>query len=263
MIAFGVCFSGTVWAQSRNTKRGRREMMSQTDRLRAMVSPPSFAAACWISLATFETSLQTAGAATVIALGAGVDRAQTEQAIRIVLAAIMALARQFHSQTEARYSVNIMLFRTVPPDLPGADLAQIEARMMFWDKTANLARFRGYLDLMPTLSVSSDDEDKADDKLRPLALPVPQTTTNDSRMLERSAVLLGVPWTFVTGDASGFASIDEVATRAQRGDFAPSLVEAVREHFQEAKARGNSGMVSIPLPAYPVTRQEKASKSAF
>jgi len=30
------------------------------------------------------------------------------------------------------------------------------------------------------------------------------------------------------------------------------LVEAVREHFKAAKGRGNSGMVSLSLPAYPI-----------
>lgn len=259
VIAFGVCFSGTMWAQSRDTRRGRREMMSETDRLKAMVSrlhslPPAG------YLATFETSLRTAGSASVVALRVDVDKTQTEQAIRIVLAAIMALARQFHQQPDARYSVNVMLFRTVPANISADDLAAIESRMMFWDKTANLARFRGYLDLLVALSVSSDDEDKADEKLLPLALPVPHTTTSDSRTLERSSVLPGAPWTFVTGDASGFASIDEVAARAEKGDFAPSLVEAVREHFKAAKGRGNSGMVSLPLPAYsidPARREEQ------
>ncbi|UXU90021.1 hypothetical protein [Burkholderia sp. S-53] len=252
VFAVGISFSGTVWAQSRDTRRGRSEMLKETDRLKAMVNrlhslPPSG------YLGAFEERLEEAGQAAVLALTMPLDKSEVEQAIRTVLATLLDLARKFHEPepSGARYGVNIMMFRTVDNNISATELQAIEGTMHLWDKTGDLRRYKGYLELMPVFSVSSDDTEKVDSTLHPLALPVPHTPSNNPRDWGRSAVLPGAPWTFVTGDASGFATTDHVAMKAEQGDFAPSLVDSVRAYFKQAKQRGISGMVSLPLPAYP------------
>nr|WKF59863.1 hypothetical protein HUO10_004374 [Paraburkholderia busanensis] len=227
-------------------------MLKETDRLKAMVNrlhslPPAG------YLGTFEERLEAAGSATVLALTQPLDKPEIEQAIRIVLATLLDLARKFHQPElpNTRYSINIMMFRTVADHISAVDLAAIEKTMRLWDNKGDLRRYRGYLELMPTFSVSSDDTAKIDSTLVPLTLPVPHTNGTDPKEWGRSAVLPGAPWTFVTGDASGFTTTDHVAMKAEQGDFAPSLVDSIRAHFKSAKERGNSGMVSLPLPAYP------------
>jgi hypothetical protein len=256
VIAVGICFSGTVWAQSRAARRDRIDMLRETDRLKALVNrlhslPPTG------YLGAFEGAINEAGLATVLALSRpATTHEELEKAIRIVLATLLQLARQFHVPDfdGTRYSVNIMLYKPIQPETSDAEIEELESRMKFFDKTGDIRRLRGCLELHTIFSTSSDDTEKPDATLRPLVLPIPYTKSEASRDLVGTSVLPGAPWTFVTGDASGFPNIDIVAERAERGDFAPSLIESLREYFKEAKERGNCGMVSLALPAYPAYR---------
>jgi hypothetical protein len=161
--------------------------------------------------------------------------------IQSLLHAIAFLASVYDDQpmTEqgaASYSANIMLF--VPQHSLPTDL-----ELLFLPREYDRAQLRGALVLRQDLSSIASDQ-RIDEAVPSIALPVPEEAERDGRWI----ALPGAPRAFLRGEVDGYADTQTMAQWAEeRGDFLPSVRDALREYFNSGGGRTVKSFISRPI----------------
>jgi hypothetical protein len=149
--------------------------------------------------------------------------------IRAMLHGLATLALTYDNSPlvdghSAVYSANIMVF--VPQPLPA------ELTLRFLAPEHDRAQLMGALVLRQDLSATSDpptgEAVLADAAVPAIALPLPYWAERDGRWV----ALLGGPRAYLTGEVDGYVDTAQFADECQaRGDFQPSVIEALRVYF--------------------------------
>jgi hypothetical protein len=165
--------------------------------------------------------------------------------IRSLLHSVASLAALYDGQPmtdrgAALYSANVMLF--VPR---GTESSPFPAglRLLFQPEEYDERRLKGVLVLRQDLS-STSVEPVIDSAVPAIALPVPEVAERDGRWI----ALPGAPRAFLLGEADGYADTDTITDWAERkGNFPPSVRDALRRYFSEGEGRGIRSFISRPI----------------
>lgn len=260
-ILFGVSFSGTFWAQARNTGRVTDKMQSvadsihtKTDLLRTSSDELDFLVRQLHTLPPigFLESYRQAILESASSYFFAVDKGLSEKeglamSIRVQLMLIMRLAMAFHSDGQsAIYGCNIMLF--VPSDTLNnkREAESIQKILKFIDRGVSVERLDGVLALIPILSVSSGSDKGPDTNLRPFALPIPKLTENERNNPYKNGVLPGAPDAFVSGIDAVIETKDDWLEKTSSIWFSMGVQREMQTFFDQSKTWIQS-FVSIPL----------------
>lgn len=179
-----------------------------------------------------------------------VTKEEFEWLIRAVLSGIITLTAKFDRRSEYEnesYHANIMFFCNAYKSDP-AKKKELEKILMFSGAYPDLDKLQGVLYLENKLTTNSKTEQPEIDhtiKSLKLALPVPPTKTTEHT--DRTHVLPGAPYAFVTGELNRFCKTKDLNDwMARYGDFNESIMKEVQKYFQDSKNDVKS-FVSMPL----------------
>ena len=164
--------------------------------------------------------------------------------IRSLLHSIASLAliyddKPLVSGRPARYAANVMLFVPINPEQSPGPVEFLAGD----DEWKNL---RGVLCIRRELSASSDtsDDPSPDPGTPTIKLPVPKTAMRNSR----SAALPGAPYAFANTTTAGYQNTTTLLEWCrEKGDFAPSVVDKVKDYFATGAGKDIRSFVSTPL----------------
>jgi hypothetical protein len=186
-----------------------------------------------------------AGSVVTRSVREGADSGDLVVVIRSILYSIATLASLYDDQPmtdrgAAVYAANVMLF---VPRLEGATPFAEDLRLLFLPDTYDRRRLKGALLLRPDLS-STSAADAVDAAVPVIALPVPEVAEKDGRW----TALPGAPRALLLGEADGYADTQTIAEWAeQKGDFAPSVREALARYFTDGEGRNIRSFISRPI----------------
>lgn len=177
-------------------------------------------------------------------LGSDVTAEKFAGFIRSLLQSIATLAFVYDDQPSASYAANVMLFEE-PSTSAEAFTQNVLSALKFIPADIDLHQLRGVLllrsDLSATTAKASPD---VDETVPVIALPVPKDPKHGARW----ALLPGAPIAFVTGEIDGYAdSRTLVSWCVEKGDFAPSVVDAVAQYFEQGAGKDIRSFISRPL----------------
>jgi hypothetical protein len=165
--------------------------------------------------------------------------------IRSLLHSVASLAALYDDQPmtdrgAAVYSANVMLF---VPRQPNGSPFPPGLKLLFQPEEYDRGRLKGALVLRQDLS-STSLEAAVDSAVPTIALPVPEVAERGGRWI----ALPGAPRAFLVGEADGYADTQTIAEWAERkGDFPPSVQDALRSYFSDGEGRGIRSFISRPI----------------
>jgi len=249
VVLFAVLFFFRQWWDDVNRERTASRAEQGTERLEALVRtmPPR----------AFQTQL----ARMVQVTHGGMEEVLPRQKppefnrdgfvnfVRGLLNAIARLALLYDDQPltpdgSATYSANVMLF--VPRPSEGTLSKELLFALRFHPSEYDLTKLAGILILRPELSATSEEAELPgpDTAVPAIVLPVPAEAMSGGRW----NALPGAPKAFLTREVDGY---DDATTLAEwcreRGNFPPSVVEAVRDYFTAGEGGHIRSFISRPL----------------
>lgn len=184
------------------------------------------------------------------------DQERVRQTIRIVLRSLVSLTRKFDGgEPEMIYAANIMHF--VPfEEIRDGEESAIRARLKFMDDRAFTAEeLLGVLDLELELSTymhgssaaAGTDMFPSDDRLLPLALPIPAQPRTDNGAGDWR-VLPGGPIAFVDRVLNVQSDIEKLKSWCQtEADFHRSTLKELDRHFNGEASERVKSFAALPL----------------
>ncbi len=181
--------------------------------------------------------------------GEGDDSVQAiETAIRDLLSAITSLALSYDGTPlvdgqPARYAANVMVYVESSGAAPYFN-NDVLAALKFVDPEIDHKYLSGVLSLCCNLSNHTGIEGSdPDPDLKPLALPVPETT----KYKDKWRVLNGAPLAFANNRPEGQGDVSKLMKWCtEKGDFRTSVLDDLREYFQ-GHERYMKSFISWPL----------------
>ncbi len=209
----------------------------------------------------FVAAYEIARSAKFNALRADSDPVYIEKATRIVLSALVGIAKSFDGNPADRtYCANIMLF--LPFDGHARkDLERVRDMVVFLDPDADIESLRGVLYLSPKMSTTTATrEDEPDGDIGEFALPVPKNVKSDDGA--RWRLLPGAPFAAFgePGRMSAFADTNSLVQWCEEnGDFSPSVLRDIEHYFSSERGRKVASFLAITVWEDP--RQAEAPDS--
>jgi hypothetical protein len=254
---FGICFSGTFWAQARGSNRiatGLRETTNDIDqksqslvdraqeiseRVRRLHTLPPVG-----FLESFRRSFLEAESGFWIFAQLDLSPDEMALAIRLQLKWVLGLVTQFDADGgKAKYGVNVMIFRSSSSIATNEEIDDIEARLRFVENGVSVTKLKGVLDLMVDWSVSTDSsaegsgvEIRRDANLQPLALPIPNLTEAERAERFKNGVLPGAPDAFVSKVETVIESSYQWNLQAESDHFSRPIREQMKQMMEDEKS---------------------------
>lgn len=267
-VIFGMCFTGTFWAQSRSSRRAtdglyaatnavafktdslatKADTLDQLIRQLHTLPPQGF-------LEIYREAVGLADEAFYSVWGSHPTREELAIALRTQLVCVLRLATNFDEDGDkAKYGCNLMLFKPID-GLHEQELRKIQERLKFAEKGVSVKNLAGVLDLMPELSISSASGADPDPTLVPFALPIPQLTVTEKSDRSKNGVLPGAPDAFVAEEEVVIESFEDLLNRTPNEYFTSSVRAELRMFFEQ-KAGSVQSFVSVPLYSRTTSRAD-------
>jgi len=179
-----------------------------------------------------------------------VTKEEFEWLIRAVLSGIITLTVKFDRRPEHNkesYHANIMFFCDAYKH-DEAKKKELEKFLMFGGAYPDLDKLQGALYLENKLSTNSKtDKPDIDDTIKSLKLALPVPPTKTTKHSDKTHVLPGAPYAFITGELNRFCKTEDLDDwMGKHGDFNESIMKEVQKYFQDSKNDVKS-FVSLPL----------------
>lgn len=178
-------------------------------------------------------------------------------AIRVVLDGVVALTEYFDGEPKKDffidgnrikliYAANIMLYKQ-SSSLSSTEKDEYIKNIKFCEDEISISELEGVLILQKQMSTTTEtDKPTPDDGLGEVILPIPKNIKSKDK--ERYRILPGAPLAYVERDMNIYRNTKSLGQWCrEKGDFSPSVCNAVDDYFNSNVGKNIRSFVSIPL----------------
>jgi hypothetical protein len=239
---FGICFSGTFWAQSASSARSNqglqdanRELHDAIDKLRTV--PPKGFLSFYERFATLSTAIRWN-------LDPSLPVDELKLAIRMQLDWIIKVVEKFDDHgVNVFYGANVMRHIGAGDSKFAANSAAYASRIKCVESGVPVSALAGVLDLELDLSVSSVTGTAPDSNLSPLCLPI----SLNGGAIDLDWLIAGAPLCFASGKITVYQNQEALIKHvADSPNFTPNVKNQLKE-ILSGQHLFVQALISIPL----------------
>jgi hypothetical protein len=234
-MLFGVCFSGTFWAQSASASKSNRELHDAIDKLRTL--PPKGFLGFYEPLATLSVNIRWNFASTPTVN-------QLKQAIRIQLECILKIVEKFDDHGGGvYYGANVMLYIDSSDTKFLTNSSVYTSTIKCMESGVLITALAGVLQLQTELSVSNLTGTHPDSNLTALCLPI----SLQGGVIDLDWLLAGAPLSFADKKVLVYESNDELYSHVDNSaNFTPTVKNQLKTILL-AQTDFVQALINIPI----------------